>query len=190
VASLALLAALGLGRLWDDASRDGLGLGRPIAGRLALLTVFGAIFLLTSGFQLMELRRALYERGPRGTPADPEVLAAYLRDVAPPGPLFIWGNAGQVYALSGREPATRFVIAEFTNMSSPRVEESRQELMDDLHARPPSVIVVDPRAEEPGLRLSDYPQLQQLIQNCYQRVDAQLPSNWGVYTRGTSCGGA
>jgi hypothetical protein len=190
VASLALLAALGIGRLWDDAGRDGLGLGRPVAGRLALATVFGAIFVLTSGFQLTELRRALYERGPRGTPADPEVVAAYVRDVAPPGPLFIWGNAGQVYALSGREPATQFVIAEFTNTSSPRVVESRQKLMDDLHTRPPSVIVVDPRADEPGLRLSDYPPLQQLIQDCYQRAGGQLPPNWGVYTRSASCSGS
>jgi hypothetical protein len=190
VASLALLAALGIGRLWDDAGRDGLGLGRPVAGRVALVIVFGAIFLLTSGFQLVELRRALYERGPRGTPADPEVVATYLRDAAPPGPLFIWGNAGQVYALSGREPATRFVIAEFTNTSSPRVTESRQELMDDLQAKPPAVIVVDPRADEPGLQLSDYPPLQQLIQNCYQRAGGQLPSSWGVYTRSASCSGS
>ncbi|MBV9328023.1 MAG: hypothetical protein JO352_30280 [Chloroflexi bacterium] len=59
--------------------------------------------------------------------------------------------------------------------------------MNDLHAKPPAVIVVDPRASEPGLQLSDYPPLQQLIQNCYQRVGGQLPSNWGVYTRNASC---
>jgi hypothetical protein len=188
IAVLALLAALGIGRLWDDAGRDGLGLGRPLAGRAALVLIFGTIFVLTSGFQLTEFRRALYERGPQGTPADPEVVAAYLRDVAPPGPLFVWGNAGQVYALSGREPATRFEIAEFTNTSSPWVQQSRQQLMDDLHAKPPAVIVVDPRASEPGLQLSDYPSLQQLIQNCYQRVGGQLPSNWGVYTRSAACG--
>jgi len=107
IAVLALLAALGIGRLWDDAGRDGLGLGRPLAGRVALVMIFGTLFVLTSGFQLTEIRRALYERGPHGTPADPEVVAAYLRDT-PPGPLYIWGNAGQVYALSGREPSTRF----------------------------------------------------------------------------------
>jgi hypothetical protein len=187
VAVMALLAALGIGRLWDDAGRDGLGLGRPLAGRAAVVTIFGSIFLLTSGFQLIELRRALYERGPNGTPADPEVVASYLRDKAPPGPLFVWGNAGQIYALSGREPSSRFVIAEFTNASSPRVVRSRQEVMDDLRSRPPSVIVVDPRASEPGLQLGDYPALQQLVQNCYQRVTAQLPSNWGVYTRVGAC---
>jgi hypothetical protein len=189
VAVLALLAALGIGRLWDAAGRDGLGLGRPLAGRLALVAVLGAIFLLTSSFQLIELRRAMFERGPSGTPADPEVIANYLRNVAPPGPLFIWGNAGQVYALSGREPASRFVIAEFTNTSSPRVAESRQEVMDDLHARPPAVIVVDGHADEPGLALSGYPALQQLIADCYQKVSGGgLPANWGVYTRGSNCG--
>jgi hypothetical protein len=189
VAVLALLAALGIGRLLDAAGRDGLGLGRPLAGRLALIVMFGALFVLTSSFQLIELRRALYERGPAGTPADPEVVASYLRTAAPPGPLFVWGNAAQVYALSGREPASRFVIAEFTNTSSPRVVQSRAEVLDDLRANPPSVIVVDPRAQEPGLQLSDYPALQQLLMSCYTRVSgAQLPSNWGVYTRAATCG--
>ena len=129
----------------------------------------------------------MYERGPNGTPADPETVANYLRTAAPPGPLFIWGNAGQVYALSGREPASRFVIAEFTNTSSPRVTESREQLIQDLHAQPPTVIVVDPRADEPGLRLSDYPALQGLLQGCYQRVTQGLPPNWGVYTRTENC---
>jgi hypothetical protein len=189
VAVLALLAALGIGRLWDAAGRDGLGLGRPVAGRLALVAVFGAIFLLTSSFQLIELRRAMYERGPSGTPADPEVIATYLRNAAPPGPIFVWGNAGQIYALSGREPASRFVIAEFTNTSSPRVAESRQEVMDDLQAKPPAVIVVDAHADEPGLALNGYPALQQLIANCYARVNGGgLPSNWGIYTRAATCG--
>ncbi|MBV9323743.1 MAG: glycosyltransferase family 39 protein [Chloroflexi bacterium] len=183
VAVLALLAALGVGRLWDAAGRDGLGLGRPLAGRIALLTIFGAIFVLTSSFQLTELRRAMYERGPSGAPADPEVVATYLRSTAPPGPIFVWGNAAQIYALSGREPASRFVIAEFTNTSSPWVTQSREEVMDDLHQKPPAVIVVDPRAAEPGLQLSDYPALQQLIASCYARVAARLPANWGVYTR-------
>ncbi|MBV9580319.1 MAG: glycosyltransferase family 39 protein [Chloroflexi bacterium] len=187
VSALALLAALGIGRLWDAAGRDGLGLGRPLAGRIALVTLFGTIFLLTSSFQLTELRRALYERGPSGKPADPEVIATYLRSAAPAGPIFVWGNAGQIYALSGREPASRFVIAEFTNMSSPWVVQSRQEVMDDLAAKPPAVIVVDPRASEPGLRLSDYPALQELIATCYVRQGGPLPSNWGIYTRAASC---
>jgi hypothetical protein len=47
--------------------------------------------------------------------------------------------------------------------------------------------VVDPRADEPGLRLADYPALQGLLQGCYQRVTSGLPPNWGVYTRTGGC---
>jgi hypothetical protein len=59
--------------------------------------------------------------------------------------------------------------------------------MDDLRARAPAVIVVDPHADEPGLRLSDFPAMQQLLQRCYARVGGQLPANWGVYTRTADC---
>jgi hypothetical protein len=180
VPALALLAALGIEAMWQAAGRDGLGLGRPVAGRLALAALLGSIFVLTSSFQLIELRRALFERGPRGAPADPEQVATYLRQQAPPGQLFIWGNAGQVYALSGREPATRFVIAEFTNTTSPRPVLSRDQVIRDLEVHPPTAIVVDPHADEPGLELSRFPALAEVMEACYQRVPAG-PSNWAVY---------
>jgi dolichyl-phosphate-mannose-protein mannosyltransferase len=182
VPSLALLGAVGLGRLWDAASKNGLGLGRPLAGQLALLAVFGMVFGLTSSFQLTELRRAIYERISNKNPADPELIATYLRNAAPTGPIFVWGNAGQIYALSGRQPASRFVIAEFTNTTSPRPALSREQLMDDLSAQPPSVIVVEPHADEPGLTLNDFPALSTLLHSCYAAVP-NLPANWGVYTR-------
>ena len=182
VPSLALLAAVGVGRLWQQASRDGLGLGRPLAGRGALAALFGSIFVLSSSFQLIELRRAAYERGPRGAPSDPEQIAAFLRQAAPPGPIFAWGNAGQIYALSGRQPATRFVIAEFTNGASPRPDESRNQVISDLERRPPAVIVVDPHTDEVGLRLSDFRGLAQVMDACFERVSPGTPvPGWGVY---------
>jgi hypothetical protein len=182
VPSLSLLAALGIGRLWDAATRDGLGLGRPVAGRLSLIALLGTIFLLSSSFQLIETRRAIYERGPRARPSDPDQIAAFLRQQAPPGPIFAWGNAGQIYALSGRQPATRFVIAEFTNTTSPRPLQSRNEVISDLEARPPSAIVVDPHADEPGLRLLEFPGLAQVLDRCYHRVSAgAVDPGWGVY---------
>ena len=180
VPSLALLAALAFDRLWQAAGRDGLGLGRPAAGRLALLTLFGAIFVLSSNFQVIELRRAILERGPNGKPTDPEQIASYLRESAPPGPIFVWGNAGQIYALSGRQPATRFVNADFTNTTSPRPALSRAQLIDDLRSHPASVIVVDPHADEPGLTLHDFPALAQVMDACYERVP-RLPPNWGIF---------
>lgn len=187
VPALALLAAVGFDRVWTAAARDGLGLGRPAAGRFALLAVFGSIFVLSSSFQMIELRRAMYERGPSGKPSDPELIAAYLRQEAPPGPLFVWGNAGQIYALSGRQPAARFVIAEFTNTTSPRPALSRAQIMQDLALRPPPVMVVDPHADEPGLTLSAFPALARAMDACYQRAP-WLPKNWGVYVaKDTTC---
>jgi hypothetical protein len=183
VPSLALLAALAIGRLWAAADRDGLGLGRPLAGRIALVTVFGTILLLTSSFQLVELRRAAFERGPAGKPADPELIASYLRDSAPPGPIFTWGNEAQIYALSGRQPSSRFLITEFPRLGSPWATVSRQQVLDDLRARPPAAIVVDPHsADEPEIRLSGFPELSQLLQRCYARVP-QMPAAWDVYTQ-------
>ncbi len=182
VPSLALLAGVGIGRLWEAAGRDGLGLGRPAAGRLSLIALLGAIFALSSSFQLIEMRRAMYERGPRAAPSDPDQIAAFLRQSTPPGPIFAWGNAGQIYALSGRQPATRFVIAEFTNTTSPRPLQSRNQVITDLEAQPPSAIVVDPHADEPGLRLADFPGLAQVIDQCYQKVSpGAVDPAWAVY---------
>ena len=189
VPSLALLAGVGIGRLWEQASRDGLGLGRPLAGRLGLVTLLGSIFVLSSSFQAIEVRRAMFERGPRGTPSDPEQIATFLRQVAPPGPLFAWGNAGQIYALSGRQPATRFVIAEFTNTTSPRPDQSRSEVISDLRTRPPSVIVVDPHTDEAGLQLRDFRGLALVLDACYAGVDPGTPvPGWGVFVESTADG--
>lgn len=182
VPPLALLAAVGIGRMWQAAADDGLGLGRPLAGRLALVVVLGSIFLLTSGFQMTEWRRAMYERGPGAKPADPEVVAAYLRDSVPPGPIFAWGSAAQIYALSGRDPASRYVIAEFTDSIQPRAQASRAQLMDDLHLHPPVAIIVDPHGDEPGITLNGFPELRALIQTCYAGVPG-MPSGWTVYQR-------
>ena len=138
---------------------------------------------------MTELRRAVYERGPDAKPADPELIATYLRQVAPPGPIFVWGNAAQVYALSGREPASRFVIAEFTDGIQPRAKVSRQQLMDDLQQHPPAAMVIDPHGDEPGLELSAFPEFAALLQTCYTRVPG-LPSGWSVYQRAAAaCGG-
>jgi hypothetical protein len=187
VPPFALLAAVGVGRLWQAAADHGLGLGRPMAGRLGLIVIFGSIFLLTSGFQLTEWRRAMYERRPGAGPADPELIAAYLRESAPPGPIFAWANAAQIYALSGREPASRFVIAEFTDGTQPRAQPSRALLMDDLRLHPPAAIVLDAHSDEPGSTLSAFPALHALIESCYAAVPG-MPSGWSVYLRaGTEC---
>src|SRR5947209_14997442 len=146
--------------------------------------MLGTIFALTSSFQAIEWRRAWYERGPGGVPSDPEVIASYLRSAAPPGPIFVWGDAGHIYALSGRPPAPRFIIAEFTNATSPRPAQSRAQVMDDVQAHPPSVIVVAPHTDGPDLQLTDFPAFTDLLNGCYQRVTpgAAVPAR-GIYPR-------
>src|SRR5262249_36780745 len=161
--------------------RHGLGLGRPLAGRLALIVILGTIFALTSGFQLVETRRALYESGSAGKPSDPDVIASYIRS-QPPGAILVWGNEAQIYALSGRDPVTPFLITEFTRTDSPRAATSRAQLLSDLAGRPPPVIVVDPHAaEEVDIQLSGFPELAQLLDRCYTRVPA-MPASCAVYT--------
>jgi hypothetical protein len=188
VPSLALLAAFGIGRLWDAATKDGLGLGRPLAGRIAVVAVFGTILVLTSSFQLMEFRRAQFERGPAGRPSDPEQIAAYLRESAPAGPIFTWGNEAQIYALSGRQPATRFLITEFPRLASPWAATSRQQVLEDLRARQPAAIVIDPHTDELEIRLGGFPELAQLIGRCYARVPG-MPPQWEVYSQASpGCG--
>jgi len=147
------------------------------------VAVLGSILVLTSSFQLVELRRAAFERGPAGKPADPELIATYLRESAPPGPIFSWGNEAQIYALSGRQPSTRFLITEFPRLGSPWAAASRQQVLDDLRARPPAAIVVDPHsADEAEIRLSGFPELSQLLERCYARVP-QMPPAWAVYAQ-------
>jgi hypothetical protein len=182
VPSLALLAGIGIGRIWEAAGRaDGLGLGHPLAGRIAVVALFGTIFALSSSFQLLELRRAQFERGPSAKPADPEQIATYLRREVPAGPIFVWADAGQIYALSGRQPATRFVIAEFTDTVGPRAQLSRAQVQEDLRAHPPAAIVVDPHgADEPSLALPAFTGLDAVIKSCYQKVSG-MPASWSVY---------
>jgi hypothetical protein len=95
----------------------------------------------------------------------------------------VWGNEAQIYALSGRDPVTPFLITEFTRTDSPRGATSRAQLLSDIARRPPPVIVVDPHvAEEADIQLSGFPELAQLLDRCYTRVPA-MPAGWGVYTR-------
>jgi len=134
----------------------------------------------------VESRRALYESGRNGKPSDPDVIASYIRS-QPPGDILVWGNEAQIYALSGRDPMTPFLITEFTRTDSPRGAASRAQLVSELSVQLPPVIVVDPHTrDEPDIQLSGFPELSQLLDRCYSRVPA-MPAGWGVYARG-ACG--
>ncbi|MCA1644183.1 MAG: hypothetical protein LC797_01535 [Chloroflexi bacterium] len=106
-----------------------------------------------------------------------------LRTTAPAGPIFVWGNAGQIYALSGRAPASQFVIAEFTNATSPRPSLSRAQVLEDVRAHPPPrgrrARAVQRRSRPDAEAL---PPFQQFLNDCYQKVSpgAAVP-NWAIY---------
>jgi hypothetical protein len=109
------------------------------------------------------------------------------------GSLFIWGNGPQVYALSGRVPASRYLhtlAISYDYAVHDELNQNRAELIATLEESPPQVIAVD----TPWLRRArtlDFPDLQALIARDY--VLSNDPTNpifdgWQIYRRrvGTS----
>jgi hypothetical protein len=184
VPGFALLAALGLDRLWGAAAREGLGLGSRWAGRLALLAFLGSLFVLSMGRQTSVSLRAWYERGPNGNLAPAESIGRYVRGEVPAGSVFIWGQAGEVFPLSGRDAASRFLNSEALGHLSPHYQEHRAILMAELERNQPVLLVVAPNGDEPPIRIEQFPALRDLLSTCYQRVDrfAHLPA-WKLYER-------
>jgi hypothetical protein len=185
VPSFALLAAFGVRRLWEAAGRDGLGLGPPAAGRGAVLALFGTVFLLTTGFQISQIQRAAYERGPNAPAANTELLAAYLRTEVPPGELFVWGEGGHMYALSDRRPASRFLSSEALKSVSPHADASRAELVAELEARQPVAIMTAPHSDELALRVDEFFAFGRILESCYEPVGrfTDPGMGWRVYLR-------
>ncbi len=185
VPSLSILAAVGIGRLWSAAGRDGFELGQSAVGRLALVAIFGTVVALSSSFQVTEIQRAWFERGPKSSPAATELLAVHVRQDVQPGTLFIWGNGGQLYELSGREPASRFLNAEALRIGAPGYARDRAELLTQLARHPAAAIVVAPHTDQPDLRLADFPDFSGLISSCYSVVplEAEAARDWSLYVR-------
>jgi hypothetical protein len=185
VPGLALLTAIGVDAMWTATRANGLGLGRSWAGKLALLALFGTILALSSGFQFGQYRRAWYERRARNASSAVEQVAAVVA-AGPPGPLFVWGNAGELYPLSGRTPDGRYLNAEALRLGAPDHDRARQELLADLTRTPPSVIVLTPDVEEPELQLAGFPELAQRVAACYAPVPLEptvTAGRWQVFTR-------
>ena len=92
--------------------------------------------------------------------------------------LFVWGDEGELYPLSGRLPTTRFLnSAGVATNADPAVRARRAEMMATLRHAPPAVIVIDRRtaADDPdgrlGLNAGYFPELQQLLADHYQQMD-------------------
>ncbi len=187
VPSFALLGAIALDAAWR-ATR-----GRWIWRGYGLLVV-GGVLLLSSGFQARVTLRAWNDRIPprSSVPADQQNRGTFQR-LANLGPIFVWGDASQVYVLvHGRSPSRFFHIYPLSPFYSrgPGVAERRAELLGSFEHQPPAAILVDPATDRDdpegtlGLNLLSFPELEQLIARAYRPVAAgDLAGGWKAYER-------
>jgi hypothetical protein len=172
VPSFALLGAVGLQVLWAGPARDGLG-------RAWLLLSLAAIGLLSSSFQAGFTMRVWNEYIANGwTTTSVERLATMIAALPAGETLFVWGDEGELYPLSGRLPTTRFLnSAGVATNADPAVRARRAEMMAALSHTPPAVIVIDRRtaADDPdgrlGLNAAYFTELQQLLADHYKQMD-------------------
>lgn len=183
----AALAGFAIERMWRAASRDGLGLGHALASRAVLTCFLLALLVFTSGFQVTQTQRAWIESGPHAVPSDPGVLANAIQDQLPAGPIFVWGDAGQIYALSSRAPSSPYLNGEPVSAGSPGASARRAALIQDIQERPPSAIVIAPHTDTPALSVKAFPELQQMIASCYREATPAQPASvrqsWILYAR-------
>jgi hypothetical protein len=113
-----------------------------------------------------------------------EAIAAALRDGR--GSVFVWGNAPQVFALSGRSPASRYLQTEAVSYDfaiSDQVFRNRAEVLGDLQAHPPGYIALD----TPWLKehdTLDFPELRMLLPLGYELANNPrdpIMSGWELY---------
>jgi hypothetical protein len=175
VPPLAVLGAWGMVSLWQRS---------PAFERVWLAAVAAGLLIFSGQAQAQILEDAWYQRitSTRWTPE--ENVAGALREAQ--GALYVWGNASQVYAISGRPPASRYLHSlALSNdfLLNPRAQTYRNDLMTHLRTTPPRWIGID----TPWLTAqhsADFPELRQFIEEQY--VLANDPKNpaqagWEVY---------
>jgi hypothetical protein len=191
----ALLAALGLWRVWERVRERGVagaaafvvGLILILLGRTATMKdVKGSFFertaerarVMASGFSD---GAALHKLGTApGLPrASMQAVADVLQQAVPASEtIFVWGFQAGLYELADRRPATRY----FYNAPQ-RVpwadERLRPALLEELAARPPGAIVVSHNDRVPDLAgtladsaelLASWPALKALVAERYRHV--------------------
>lgn len=183
VPSLAVVAALGLERLWRWP-----GLDRAL-GRGLLLAACAACLVLTTSFQRGQLARARIERGAGGALALTEQLGWIVRNNLPAGTLFVYGNGAELYPLADRPPATPYLNAEPLRSTAPGVNETRAELVISLARNPPPVIALAPHSDEAELNLAEYPAMQALLQDCYTHrpIRPDIDASWTILLHTGRC---
>ncbi len=180
VPSLAVVGALAIAHVWQSA----------LHVRGLLVASCAACLLLTTSFQRVQLARARFERGPGSGLAQTEALARILRRDLPAGPLFIYGNAAQIYALADRRPATRYLNAEALRASAPDVETTRADLLNTLRSNPPPIIALAPHSDEAELTLADYPSMRSFLHDCYapSPIRPDIDASWTILVTSGVCG--
>jgi hypothetical protein len=175
VPPLSLLGAWGLVALWQRSETF---------ERVWIAAVAGGLLIFSGQAQAQILQDAWYQRitSTRWTPE--ENVGGALREAQ--GSLYIWGNASQVYALSGRPPASRYLHSlALSNdfLINPRAPMYRADLMAHLRANPPRWIGID----TPWLtaqQSADFAELRQFISEQYALAnDPKNPAQggWEVY---------
>ncbi|MBI4493561.1 MAG: glycosyltransferase family 39 protein [Chloroflexi bacterium] len=178
VPSFALLAAHGLGRLWQRAAwaQEGGSSRRVTAQRAWLVASLAMVFSLSISAPVHFGLRALYERAVHWVPSEAERAAWAVRQV-PPGTLLVWGEASHIYVLAGRVPASRYVHGVAVShvwAQAPTTAQHRLELLADIARNKPAAIVVDPWAGQTDpsgallLNLSSFPELREILATEYE----------------------
>lgn len=154
-----------------------------IAGRLWLGTAVATLLILSGESQAQIVELAWYSRVVSTTRTPEEFIGGQLRGTAP---LFIWGNAAQVYALSGRPPATPYLqtLALSNDFGmNPSMQQERNNLLRLLKANPPTFIAID----TPWLKANNttpFPELNQFINQNYTLYNdptSPIIAGWEVY---------
>jgi hypothetical protein len=175
VPSFAVLAALAGHALWADQARVSLG-------RAWLALSLATVAVLSSSFQVSFALRIWNDYVASGWSTTSVERLGTMVDQLPAGEsLFVWGDEGQLYPLSGRLPTTRFLnTTGLAVTGDPAVQQRRAELFGNLARNPPAVIVVDRRTadDDPNgslqLNRKAVPQLELLLSQRYREMDAAV----------------
>lgn len=154
--------------------------------RMWLVAAAATLLFYAGQFQLHQFGNAWYSRVESNTHSAEEFVAGSIKDGS--GSLFVWGNGSQVYALSGRSPASRFLhtLALSNDFAvNDQVVAHRAELMARLNTAPPAVVVLDTLWLTRS-RTLDFPELRALLAREYELTNN--PSNpifsgWQIYRR-------
>ncbi|MBV9577206.1 MAG: glycosyltransferase family 39 protein [Chloroflexi bacterium] len=180
VPPLSVLGSYAITRLWR--------MGHPVV-RVGVAVTSVLLLAGASEFQYHQYGNAWLSRIASNTHSTEEFVAGAVSSGS--GSLFVWGNGPQVYALSGRIPATRYLHTiglSYDYAFHTQLQQNRAEVMTVLEHAPPQVIAID----TPWLRRAhtlEFPELEDFLARQYELANS--PANpifdgWRIYRRKAS----